>query len=316
MTDLDEGGSWRVDDEEFDRLYRECSNWHRWGTDDQLGTLNFITPEVRRRAAGLVSSGATISCARALDTFHAEDNPHPIEHRMTRLPSPDRTDWGNTEFAADVITVQCHGDVHSHVDALCHVGYRGLLYNGWPSTSVTDGGAPLGGVEHLANGIVSRGVLLDIARLRGVEWLDPGETVDVAELVKAAESANVHVDSGDVLLVRTGHDRRRSVQGPWNAATEKAGLHPRALPWLKERQIAAIGFDGDGDAQPHPCGAVAAPVHVLGINAMGLTFFDALDLQALSRHCAVAGTATFLFVAAPLPIVGGTGSVVNPTAIF
>jgi hypothetical protein len=180
---------------------------------------------------------------------------------MTRLPWPDRTDWGNTEFAADAIAVHCHGDVHSHVDALCHVGYHGLLYNGWPASSVTERGAKFGGIEHLANGIVTRGILLDIARLRGVDWLAPGDAVELPELLRAVGTVGIEIEAGDILLVRTGHDRRRSEQGPWNAASEKAGLHPRVMPWLRERKIAAIGFDGDGDAQPHPCGAVTAPIH-------------------------------------------------------
>ncbi|MFD6517701.1 cyclase family protein [Rhodococcus sp. NPDC060176] len=309
-------GTWFVDEREFEELYRECSNWNRWGAQDQRGTLNFVTPDVTARAAARVTSGVTVSCAHVLDTAVASDNPKPVAHRMTRLPWPDRTGWGNTEFAADAIEVHCHGDAHSHVDALCHVGYRGKLYNGWPSTSVTERGARFGGLEHLADGIVSRGVLLDIPRLRGVEWLAPGETVDTAELTRAAEAEGVELKSGDVLLVRTGHARRRAVEGPWNAADEKAGLHPRAMLWVKQQQVAAVGFDGDGDAQPHPCGAITAPIHVLGINSMGLTFFDALNLDALAEQCAAVYTWEFLFVASPLAIVGATGSVVNPTAIF
>jgi Putative cyclase len=308
--------NWTVDNDEFDELFRVCSNWGRWGAEDQRGALNFITGEKTQRACSLVLSGTTVSCAHVLDTFAAQDNPKPAEHRMTRLPWPERTSWGNTEFASDSLSVHCHGDAHSHVDALCHVGYRGKLHNGWPSRTVTEQGAQFGGLEHMASGIVTRGVLVDLPRLRGVKWLPAGETVEGGELVRAVAETDLSLETGDVLLIRTGHARRRNEEGPWNAASAKAGLHPRSLPWLKEQEIAAIGFDGDGDAEPHPCGALSAPIHVLGINAMGLTFFDALNLESLADHCAAVNVWEFLFVASPIVIVGGTGCVVNPTAVF
>lgn len=296
-----------VDAAEFAELFRRCSNWGRWGEADHRGALNHITPAKIVATAGLVRSGVTVSCARVLDTVSAVDNPHPAVHEMTLRPG--RVGAG---FASDLLSVRCHGEVHSHLDALWHVGYDGRLYNGWDVD--TDG--QVGDLAAIATGIVSRGVLLDLPRWRGQPWLAEGESVGVDELAAAARLAGVSIESGDVLLCRTGHALRRKVDGPWDSARAKAGLHPRTMPWLKDREIAAIGFDGDGDAAPHVCGDIRAPIHVLGINAIGLHFLDALDLDDLAERCALERRWSFSFVVAPQRVRGATGCVVNPLAIF
>jgi kynurenine formamidase len=300
---------------EFDELFEQCSNWGRWGDDDQRGALNLIEGPHLAAAAALVSDGLVVSCARVLDTEAAVDNLCPAIHRMTGLPDGAA---GQLPMAAasDYLGVECHGEVHSHLDALCHIAYRGLLHNGWPATTVTLSGASVCGVEVAANGIASRGVLLDVAALRGEPWLAGGELVEPDELAAAAAEAQVAVGTGDVVLVRTGHARRRVVEGPWDSANDKAGLHPQSMLWLKEREIAAVGFDGDGDAAPSPVEGVIAPIHVLGINAMGLHFFDALSLESLAAACLDRKRATFMFVAVPLRAAGATGCVINPVAIF
>jgi kynurenine formamidase len=300
-----------VDAAEFAELYRRCSNWGRWGSQDQRGALNHITPAAVAAASALVRSGVTVSCARVLDMVTAVDNPHPGLLEMTGLPGP-----AGATFASDSLAIRCHGEVHSHLDALCHVGYQGRLYNGWDVATVGKVGGQVGDLESIARGIVSRGVLLDVPRWREQPWLTAGDTIGADELAAVAQSVGVAVSAGDVLLVRTGHAQRRKVHGPWDAARAKAGLHPRAMPWLKDREIAAIGFDGDGDAAPHACGDVTAPIHVLGINAMGLHFLDALDLDDLAEHCATGQRWSFQLVVAPQRVRGATGCVVNPIAIF
>jgi kynurenine formamidase len=305
-----------VSPEEFAELHHRCSNWGRWGADDQRGALNLITAHRTASAAALVSSGVSVSCAHPLDTEPAIDNPKPARHEMSLLPWPESPHRGGVGFASDALAVHCHGEVHSHLDALCHVGYRGQLFNGHPSSSVTETGAVFGGLEQVGPGIATRAVLLDVPRFRGVSWLDPGEMIGAEELTAVAQAQNVQLEPGDALLLRTGHGSRRRVEGPWDASMAKAGLHPRAMPWLAERDIAVFGCDADGDPAPHPCGSMAAPIHVLGINAMGLIFLDALNLDDVAGHCANLHRWEFFFVVQPIRLSGATGCVVNPLAIF
>lgn len=300
---------------EFDELFRQCSNWGRWGEEEQRGTLNNLTEERTVAAATRIRSGTTVSCARAIETKASIDNPDPADHHMTKLPIPGAP-GDEVGGACDFLGVACHGEVHSHIDALCHISYRGKLYNGFPADSVSRDGASVLDLDQVASGIATRGVLLDVAARRGKRWLDPGDLITREELVSAERAAEVSVGAGDVVLIRTGQALRREVEGPWDSATQKAGLHPRAMPWFRERDVAAVGFDGDGDAAPHPCPSVRLPIHVLGINATGLHTFDALSLESLARECSSRQTWTFFFVALPVRLRGGTGCAINPVAIF
>jgi len=163
---------------------------------------------------------------------------------------------------------------------------------------------------------VGRGVLLDIPRLRGVPWLEPGEHVARDDLEAAESEQGVAVTEGDILLVRTGHAKRLDELGPWDTPTAKAGLHPTAVPFLAERRVAALGCDGNSDTAPSSTEGVAFPIHVLTLNAMGVHLLDYLQFEDLRKVCERTGRWEFLFVAAPLRVSGGTGSPINPIAIF
>lgn len=301
---------------EFDSLFRRCSNWGRWGPADTKGALNTLGPEQRIAAAALVRSGVAVPCGRTLATEAAADNPSPALHYLTQLPSLDNVPGSRMGVAGDFIGLACHGEVQSHLDALCHISFDGRLYNGWPADSVTMAGAAHCGLEVASQGIISRGVLLDIAALHGQRWLPGGFTISADDLAAAETAAGVSVRTGDVVLIRTGQALRREVAGPWDSAREKAGLDPHAMPWLKERDIAALGFDGDGESEPHGYADIAAPIHVLGITAMGLHFFDALTLEPLAGECARQQRAEFMFAALPVRATGATGCAVNPVALF
>ena len=223
---------------------------------------------------------------------------------------------GPMTFAKDFVGVDYHNDGHTHVDALCHVAYDGSLYNGRPQSSVSAGGASVHSIEVLNNGLAGRGVLLDIPRLRGVRWLEPGEHVSRDELEAAEAEQGVTVRDGDILLVRTGHARRLDELGPWDTPAAKAGLHPTAVPFLAERRVAALGSDGNSDTAPSSTEGVSFPIHVLTLNAMGLHLLDYLQFEDLRAVCERDGRWEFLFVAAPLRMAGGTGSPLNPIAIF
>jgi len=300
---------------DFRELFSEVTNWDRWRERPELGALHFTTAERIAAAAGLVRRGVTVSLGRPLDTEAGIDNPEPARHEMTMLPDVD-IGLGSLHFTKDYVGVDYHNEGHSHVDALCHVAYQGKLYGGVPDTKVTSRGAAAGAISLLRDGLVGRGVLLDIPRLRGVRWLEPGDHVFPDDLDAAERAQGVSVEAGDILLVRTGHARRQSEVTPWDTSALKAGLHPSAARFLAERRVAALGSDGNNDTAPSTTEGVAFPIHVLALNAMGIHLLDYLQFGDLVPACEAAERWEFLFVAAPLRIVGGTGSPVNPIAIL
>ncbi len=300
---------------EFAALFQAVSTWGRWGADDERGTLNLLTPDRVAAAARLVRSGVTVSLSLPMNTERAPHNPAPADHRMTMRNDAD-VGLGSLGFAKDYVGADFHNDGHTHIDALCHVAYKGRLYNGAPADSVTSEGANLDAIDVIADGLVGRGVLLDIPRLRGVPWLEPGEHVFRDDLEAAARAEGVTLGEGDILLVRTGHVRRLAELGTWDTASLKAGLHPTAVPLLAERGVAALGCDTNSDTVPSTTEGVAFPVHVLALNAMGLPLLDYLRFEDLRGACETAGRWEFLCLTAPLRVAGGTGSPVNPIAIL
>ncbi len=304
-----------VSAEQFQALFDELSNWGRWGDDDERGALALLTAEGIAAATALVCDGRTVTMSLPLNTHRAIHNPVPADHHMTMLG--DQADADEPlHFLKDYVGLDYHNDGHTHLDALCHVAYRGMLYNGRPEDTVTVGGAAVDTVEALKDGLVGRGVLLDIPGLRGVPWLEPGEHVFAAELLAAEQRQGVSVREGDILLVRTGHTRRLAELGPWNTAEAKAGLHPSAMRLIGERGVAVLGSDGNNDTAPSSTEGVGFPIHVLALTAMGIHLLDYLQFEDVVEACEQTGRWEFLFLVAPLLIVGGTGSPVNPIAVF
>ena len=302
----------RMTEAEFRSLYERLRGQVPWGPDDRRGALNHLGPAQIRAAAGEVRLGRTVSLAAPVEHQVSADNPDPALHRMVQAPGSS----DGLEFAADRIAMNIHGNADSHLDALCHVAFDGILYNGVPATAVTPAGAVELSIAMAADGIAGRGVLIDVPRLRGVPWLEPGEHVMPDDITAAERDQGVHIGQGDILLVRVGHRRRRRERGPWNAAALRAGLHPSVLPLLAERQIAALGSDGNNDTAPSVADGVGFPVHVLAINALGLMLLDYLEFDELVPLCEEAGRWSFLAVIAPLRLPTGTGSPVNPIAIL
>jgi kynurenine formamidase len=300
---------------EFRELFDAVSNWGRWDDGGRRGALNHLTPDRIAAAARLVRSGVTITLSQPFGTEARIDVPVPADHHMTMLPDVD-IGSGSVRFAKDYVGVDYHNEGHSHIDAFSHVAFDGSFFDGQPDGMVTAEGAEAGSIEVLANGLVGRGVLLDVPRVRGVPWLEPGEHI-LREDLEAAEAAQgVTVGAGDILLVRTGCLRREAELGPWDTRNAKAGLHPTTARFLAEREVAALGSDGNNDTAPSTTEGIAFPIHVLALNAMGVHLLDYLQFEDVVRHCEATRRWEFLFAAAPLRVVGGTGSPLNPTAIF
>lgn len=303
---------------EFDELFESVKNWGRWGADDTRGTLNYITPEHVRRAAALVRSGQTISLSLPVNKIAGPDNPNPAIHYMATGHDND-IGSGSLRFATDFIGMQFHGDCHTHIDALCHIAYHGQIYNGRPADLVTTSGSRVLDITEYARGIAARGVLLDIPRLRGVPWLEPGTAVTRAELEEAERSQGVRLEEGDLFVFRTGHNARRTALGPWDngyGGEGKAGLHVDTMPLLHERRVAGFLPDGDGETVPSTVEGILYPIHPLQITAMGMLASDSLDLEPLAAACAAEQRWEFMVVLAPLAVPGATGSPFNPIVVM
>jgi kynurenine formamidase len=295
-------------------------NWGKWGPVDELGTLNYITPEKRQAAAALVREGIAVSCSRPIRYGEPDITPS-VTHFMTG--SGESANPEGQSGASDYFVIGPHGTELTHLDALCHIFWKGQMYNGRPAKQVTIRGANALSIDSLANGVVTRGVLLDLAKLRGGE-LEPGEGAFPDELEAAERAQGVRVEPGDVLLVRTGHLQRRARQprpplDPANMAAsvlQYPGLQAACLPWLHERQVAMLGCDTANDPQPSGYGPFRFPIHVVGIVFMGLWLLDNCNHEELAAACARYGRWVFQFVLAPLRLTSATGSPVNPLAIF
>lgn len=296
----------------------KVSNWGRWGPEDERGTLNFITPDVVRRAAALVRRGVVFSLGLP---FGAEGpqigqggRVNPL-HLMTATEGRLGADPDGLRYSDDVIVMplQCA----TQWDSLAHVYYGGQLYNGHPAATLTAAGAARNGIDKIAGGIVSRGVLLDVARTRGVERVPPGQAIGPADLEAAERQARVRVGTGDVLLVRTGHLQVFTIDGDRvGYMRQSPGLGVACVEWLHAREVAAVATDTNAvEVLPFEDPAVPLPVHALCIRDMGLTLGEMFDLEELAADCSRDGVYEFLLSAPPLRVTGGVGSPLNPLAV-
>jgi kynurenine formamidase len=300
----------KVTKQDVEQWMKDLSNWGRWGNDDELGAINLITAEKRRQAAGLVRAGVSVSLARDVEKEKASDNPQPFLHEMIR------SGLDETQFSVDRYSVAYHGYAHTHMDSLCHMFHEGKMFNGFAQQQVTPQGAGKLAVLNFKRGIFTRGILMDMPRLKGVESLEPGTPIYPADLEAWEKQAGMKVSSGDVIFIRTGRWALRDAKGPWPASQKSAGLHASCARWLKQRDVAALGSDAASDVMPSGVEGVNQPIHQLVLIAMGMPIFDNCDLEALSQEAARQSRWEFLLTAAPLAVGGGTGSPLNPIATF
>jgi kynurenine formamidase len=304
---------------ELQELARRVSNWGRWGADDQRGTLNLITDAAVMRGAGAVRRGRAFSLAIPFD----QTGPQWDSKNMPERVNPElRTYAVNLSFTGDTADFTTSDDsfrmgsqAGTHLDALAHVGYEGRLWNDTPSSVVSEAGAARLGIEH-DGALATRGILLDVARLHGVDHFEDNYAITGDDLEAAAAAGGVSVEPGDAVLVRTGHmhflragDKRRySMPAP--------GLSTRSIAWIRDHDVALVATDTI-TFEVYPCEdpRVFMPVHMIHLRDMGLAQGQNWNLDELAADCAADRRHDFLLVATPLPLTGAVGAPVAPTAI-
>ena len=296
---------------------KELSNWGRWGPEDQRGTLNLITAEKTRQAATLVREGETVTLQHFVTWEKTIDSQTfgPTNHWMSRVDP----DTGEPLFALDEIQFSLHDGMLSHLDALCHyrteVDGKYLIFNGYPQNLTVDGCEDLA-VDRMGTSYVTRGVLVDIPLMRGVDWLDASTPIYVSDLEAWEEFAGITIGSGDALLVRTGRWAKRDAEGPWSYGAGGAGLHSSVLPWLRERDVAILIGDAVNDVQPSGVEGIRRPIHQLTQVVLGLPLVDNGYLKDVAATAARLRRWEFLIAIQINAIEGGTASPFNALATF
>src|SRR5437773_2265765 len=297
--------SHKVTKEQFEQWKKDLNNWGRWGKDDEIGTMNLITPAKRKQAAALVKEGFSVSLASDADTEKAIDNPQPYEHEMLAIGS-------------DRIGVAFHGIAHTHLDSLAHINYDGVFYNGYkpdPEQVKKANGHAKNSIHNLKNGIFTRGILIDIPQLKAVKYLEPGTPIYIEDIEAWLKKAGLKILPGDAVFVRAGVWARRQEVGPYQRGRtgKDAGLDPSVIPWLKKQDIAILAADHPQYVSPSD---LTGAIHDSALGSLGIHLIDNCELEAVSEAAAVRKRWEFLLTAAPLPIRGGTGSPMNPIATF
>lgn len=295
----------------------ELSNWGRWGPNDQIGTLNLITPEKTRQATRLVTDGVTVTLGHFVNEEDAIDSQTfaPTEIWMTSIDPQT----GLPRFALDAVSFSLHDGQLSHLDALCH--YRTerdgkfVIFNGYPQNLDADGCKDLA-IDRMGPGYVTRGVLVDLPHMRGLDWLEPSTPIYVSDLEAWEEYAGVEVSPGDALLVRTGRWAKREQEGPWAYGRGGAGLHASVLPWLRERGVSVLVGDAVNDVQPSGVDGINRPVHQMTQVFLGLPLVDNGYLEDVAREAAQRNRWEFMVSWQITQVPGGTAGPFNAIATF
>lgn len=291
--------------DQVEAYFKHCHNWGRWGHDDQLGTVNLITPAKQAAAQALVRTGRTVSLSRDIVPQPA------LTYRVSYPMKRERSD-----VAIDRFGLVYHGYTITHIDALCHVAWDGELYNGRPfKSSLSSAGATWCPIDPLFDGITTRGVLLDVAAGRKEGYVAVGQPVMPRDLDEAASRGGLTVEPGDVVVVRSGQEPFERAHPDWAPrVSPHPGLHVSCVAWFRERDIAAIAWDMM-DERPSGYPGFAMGTHV-AIPMLGLVLIDNTYPERLATACAQERRYEFLFTATPLRLVGSTGAPTHPLAIF
>ena len=299
---------------DIDRWMKELSNWGRWGKEDQAGTINLITPAKRRQAAALVKDGVSVSMSLDAGVAPPGTAPEALPKYTWQHTMQSNGIGRQDGFVLDTYSVSFHGSATTHLDALSHLIYHGKIFNGFPGDSTNNWGATKDNVMAFRDGIVTRGLLFDLPALKDVPYLGDDEAIYPEDLEAWEKRMGTRAESGDAVFIRTGRGRRAAEKGPLSG--KMPGLYASCVKWLRQRDIALLGSDWDQDVRPSRVQGVDQPVHQLCLNSLGTPLMDNCDLEGLSQAAAQRRRWAFLLTIAPLRVPGGTGSPVNPIAMF
>ncbi|MBM3820815.1 MAG: cyclase family protein, partial [Acidimicrobiia bacterium] len=297
---------------QYEQWRKDFKTWGRWAPvgEDSRGTSSLITPQKVASALRLARSGIVVSLAHAEPRVAAADV---NENGLFRRTTNNITDGGTT----DTYQVSYHGQTVAHIDTWCHFFENGLMYNGVPvkENLSSETGCAKGSVMNWRDGVTTRAVLYDIAQLKGVDWVDPLTPIRRADLEAWEKKVGVRIGPGDIPLLYIGRWKRRAALGPWTG--QVAGFYPDTIPWMYERLPAFLGHDFNIDWNPRPgWEGMRNPIHVAVLNWIGINIVENLDLEAVAATARTLNRYEFAITFAPLPVEGGTGSPVNPLAIF
>ena len=316
--------SHRVTQAKMDEWKKSLSNWGRWGSEDEKGTLNFITPDIRVRAASLVREGISVSLEREIVPVMADPDAEDPKGRIAVLQRMVSGPPERTTGSTDRISIVAHGYTLTHFDAFGHHFHDGKMYNGFEASehvSMTEG-LSKGSIAAFEEGVFTRGVIVDIPRLRGVPWLEPGTPVFIEDIQAWEAQTGIQIGKGDAVFFRTGRWQREEELGAWDIASIAAGLDASVIPWLHERQIALVGTESAMSVVPFPDTTTLdnpddyLPAHNFALVTLGMPLIDNADLDDLAETAASLERYSFLFTVAPIRVTTGTGATVNPIATF
>ena len=311
--------------EDLRKIALQVRNWGRWGPADEIGTLNFITPETIARASRLVTAGKVFALGIPLQREGPQSG---TRQRFNPIHSMFRDGGDQPHTPAEVEAMQGYGGSDDWIvmplqcatqwDSLAHIFDEGKMWNGYDATLVTSSGAAKNSIDKTIDKIVGRGVLLDVARWKGVRALEPGYAITVDDLEATAAAQGVGVERGDILLIRTGHMTRYLDRGDWHYfdLDPFPGVSVHTAPWMHAREIAAVASDNYAvEVRPSEIIGFRNPFHVCAIPNMGLTLGEIFYLEALAEDCLADGRWSFLLVAPPLPVTRAVGTPINPYAL-
>lgn len=300
----------------YDKLFEKVSNNGKWGNKDKKGTVNYIDENKILNALKLPKKGISVSLSFNITQDSSEINHSDFDTITKYNHQASSTEFRGYYWASDNYSLSYHGYTVSHMDGLAHLAQDGKLYNDYDASKITPQGFEELGIEAFGDGIISKGILIDIPLLYGKEYLDAGTKVTISDILKFEEKYNVKIEKGDVVLVRTGRWSEKSIKGDLDYSKVSAGIDYKIASLLDERQVSVLGSDGTNDAQPSGIPEEGSPVHKLALVSMGMPLLDNLNLEHISKEAKQQKKWEFFISIQPLRFKGGTGSPVNAIAIF
>jgi len=294
---------------EFDIIFSKVNNKNKWGPNDKLGTINYITNEKVLSALKIPSNGVSVSLAFNMADDSTRLNSSSYDNISNFSYEPISMEHNGYNWIIDTYEIAYHGFTHSHIDGINHLSKDGEMYNGFTDPSIL-------GIDNYKNGIISKGILIDVPLLHSKEYVEAGYKVTLKDILDFENIYNVKIEKGDVLLIRTGRWIEKKRKGDWDFPKNNAGIHYNIIPLLSEREIAVLGSDGTSDSNPPLIKEEGSPIHMLTLVAMGMPLLDNLNLDELSKKAQELNKWEFLISFQPLRFEGGTGSPLNALAVF